>query len=131
MSMYDKCPFATTQRVLQGKWAIIILYHLSTGTKRFNELERLMPTTTRTVLTRQLRQLEKDKLIDRKVFAEVPPHVEYSLSKLGTQFQKVLDEIEIFGLSYIAKVGSLTACNEYIIFMYLCKISYPHYIQLL
>ena len=90
-----------------------------------------MPATTRTVLTRQLRQLEKDKLIDRKVFAEVPPHIEYSLSKWGTKFQKVLDEIEIFGLSYIAKVGSLTACNEYIIFMYLCKISYPHCIQLL
>ena len=63
-----------------------------------------MPATTRTVLTRQLRQLEKDKLIDRKVFAEVPPHVEYSLSKLGTKFQKVLDEIEIFGLSYIAEL---------------------------
>ena len=90
-----------------------------------------MPATTRTVLTRQLRQLEKDKLIDRKVFAEVPPHIEYSLSKWGTKFQKVLDEIEIFGLSYIAKVASLTACNEYIIFMYLCKISYPHCIQLL
>ena len=98
---------ATTQRVLQGKWAIIILYHLSTGTKRFNELQRVMPATTRTVLTRQLRQLEKDKLIDRKVFAEVPPHVEYSLSKLGTKFQKVLDEIEIFGLSYIAELHKM------------------------
>ena len=66
-----------------------------------------MPTTTRTVLTRQLRQLEKDKLIDRKVFAEVPLHVEYSLSKLGTQFQKVLDEIEIFGLNYIAELNKM------------------------
>ena len=107
MSMYDKCPFATTQRVLQGKWAIIILYHLSTGTKRFNELQRLMPAITRTVLTRQLRQLEKDKLIDRKVFAEVPPHVEYSLSTLGTKFQKVLNEIEIFGLDYISELNKI------------------------
>ena len=90
-------------RYSQPNWS----YHLSTGTKRFNELERLMPTTTRTVLTRQLRQLEKDKLIDRKVFAEVPPHVEYSLSKLGTQFQKVLDEIEIFGLNYIAELNKM------------------------
>ena len=80
---------------------------INEGTKRFNQLERLMPTTTRTVLTRQLRQLEKDKLIDRKVFAEVPPHVEYSLSKLGTQFQKVLDEIEIFGLNYIAELNKM------------------------
>ena len=66
-----------------------------------------MPATTRTVLTRQLRQLEKDKLIDRKVFAEVPPHIEYSLSKWGAQFQKVLDEIEIFGLSYIAELHKM------------------------
>ena len=66
-----------------------------------------MPATTRTVLTRQLRQLEKDKLIDRKVFAEVPPHIEYSLSKWGTKFQKVLDEIEVFGLDYIAELKSL------------------------
>ena len=106
-NVYDKCPYVTTQKVLQGKWAIVVLYHLSTGTKRFNELERLIPEVTRTVLTRQLRQLEKDKLIDRKVFAEVPPHVEYSLSKLGTQFQKVLDEIEIFGLNYIAELNKI------------------------
>ena len=62
LSVYDKCPYVTTQKVLQGKWAIVVLYHLSTGIKRFNELEKLIPEVTRTVLTRQLRQLEKDKL---------------------------------------------------------------------
>ena len=104
-TFYDKCPYITTQKVLQGKWAIIVLYHLSTGMKRFSELERLIPDVTRTVLTRQLRQLEQDKLIIRKVFPEVPPHVEYSLSTLGTKFQRVLDEIEIFGLDYIAELN--------------------------
>lgn len=104
-TIYDKCPYVTTQKVLQGKWAIVVLYHLSTGTKRFSELERLIPDVTRTVLTRQLRQLEQDKLIIRKVFPEVPPHVEYSLSTLGTKFQRVLDEIEIFGLDYIAELN--------------------------
>ena len=106
-TIYDKCPYITTQKVLQGKWAIVVLYHLSTGTKRFNELERLIPEVTRTVLTRQLRQLEQDKLITRKVFAEVPPHVEYSLSTLGTKFQKVLNEIEIFGLDYISELNKI------------------------
>ena len=86
-NIYDKCPYITTQRVLQGKWAILILYHLSTGTKRFNELEKLM--------------------INRKVFPEVPPHVEYSLSKVGAKFQRVLDEIEVFGLDYIAELEKL------------------------
>ena len=106
-TIYDKCPYVTTQKVLQGKWAIVVLYHLSTGTKRFNELERLIPEVTRTVLTRQLRQLEQDELITRKVFAEVPPHVEYSLSTLGTKFQKVLNEIEIFGLDYISELNKI------------------------
>ncbi|MDY2574263.1 MAG: helix-turn-helix domain-containing protein [Fusobacterium necrophorum] len=103
-SVYDKCPYVTTQRVLQGKWAIVVLYHLSTGTKRFHELEKRMPEVTRTVLTRQLRQLEQDRLIHRKVFAEVPPHVEYSLTEIGSKFQRVLDEIEVFGLDYIAEL---------------------------
>ena len=106
-TIYNKCPYVTTQKVLQGKWAIVVLYHLSTGTKRFNELERLIPEVTRTVLTRQLRQLEQDKLITRKVFAEVPPHVEYSLSILGAKFQKVLNEIEIFGLDYISELNKI------------------------
>lgn len=106
-NIYDQCPYVTTQKVLQGKWAIVVLYHLITGTKRFGELERATPEVTRTVLTRQLRQLEKDKLINRKVFAEVPPHVEYSLSKLGCKFQKVLDEIEFFGLDYIEELKSI------------------------
>lgn len=105
--VYEKCPYVTTQRVLQGKWAIVILYHLSTGKKRFSRLERLMPDVTRTVLTRQLRQLEQDKLVERRVFAEVPPHVEYSLSGLGLKFQKVLDEIEAFGLDYIKALNAV------------------------
>ncbi|WP_461466712.1 winged helix-turn-helix transcriptional regulator [Parvimonas micra] len=111
-TIYDKCPYVTTQKVLQGKWAIVVLYHLSTGTKRFNELERLIPEVTRTVLTRQLRQLEQDKLITRKVFAEVPPHVEYSLSTLGTKFQKVLNEIEIFGLDYISELNKINNSKD-------------------
>ena len=56
------------------------------------------------MLTRQLRQLEHDKLINRKVYAEVPPRVEYSLSELGDKFRKVLDEIEVFGLDYIREL---------------------------
>lgn len=100
-SIYDKCPFVTTQRVLQGKWAIVALYHLSSGTKRFSELEKLMPEVTRAVLTRQLRQLEADKLIERKVYAEVPPRVEYYLSEMGDKFKPVLEAIEVFGLEYV------------------------------
>lgn len=104
-SVYGLCPFATTQRILTGKWAVVVLYQLSTGTKRFNQLQRLIPEVTQTILTRQLRQLEKDKLVERKVFAEVPPRVEYSLSALGEKFKPVLDQIEIFGLTYIKELN--------------------------
>lgn len=103
-SVYGKCPYATTQRVLTGKWAVVVLYQLSNGTKRFNELQKLIPGVTQTILTRQLRQLEKDKLIERKVYAEVPPRVEYSLSNLGGKFKKVLDQIELFGMEYISEL---------------------------
>ena len=108
-SVYGSCPFATTQRVLQGKWAIVILFQLSTGTQRFNELERNIPDITRSMLTRQLRQLEDDRLITRKVYAEVPPRVEYSLSEMGEKFRKVLEQIEIFGLEYIDELKKTNA----------------------
>ncbi len=101
VSEYGICPFATKQRVLTGKWALVIIYQLSTGTKRFNELQRNIPGITQSILTRHLRQLEKDKLVHRTVYPEVPPRVEYRLTELGRSFQGVLDEVEKWGLTYI------------------------------
>lgn len=101
ISEYGVCPFATTQRVLTGKWSLIIIYQLSTGTKRFNELQRLIPGITQTILTRHLRQLEKDNIVIRKVYAEVPPRVEYHLTEIGSKFQTVLDAVENWGMEYI------------------------------
>ena len=86
---------------LTGKWALVIIYQLSTGTKRFKELQRLLPGITQTILTRHLRQLEKDKIVQRKVYAEVPPRVEYSLTEMGQEFRVVLDAVEKWGLDYI------------------------------
>ncbi len=110
-SVYGVCPFATTQKVLSGKWTIVILYQLSTGTKRFNQLQRLLPGITQTILMKQLRQLEKDKLVIRTVFAEVPPHVEYKLSELGENFKNVLNSIEIWGLNYIKELKQSSPCD--------------------
>ena len=84
-----------------GKWALVIIYQLSTGTKRFKELQRLLPGITQTILTRHLRQLENDKIVQRKVYAEVPPRVEYSLTEMGQEFKVVLDAVENWGLDYI------------------------------
>ncbi len=89
------------KKVLTGKWGLVIIYQLSTGTKRFNELQRLIPGITQTMLTRQLRQLEEDRIISRTVYAEVPPRVEYSLTEVGEKFRSVLDAVEAWGLEYI------------------------------
>lgn len=112
ISKYGICPFATTQKVLTGKWSLVIIYQLSTGTKRFNELNRLIPDVTQTILTKHLRQLEKDGIIERKVYAEVPPRVEYSLSPMGESFKSVLDAVEIWGQEYIELLNQKNTKNN-------------------
>ena len=79
--------------VLGGKWKLVILRHLQDGTRRFGELHRAIPGVTARMLTRQLRELEADGLIERKVYAEVPPKVEYSLTPLGASLQPLLEAI--------------------------------------
>ncbi len=81
--LFGKCPFATAQRLIQGKWAILILHHLSQGPVRFNELRRRMPKMTHATLSTQLKQLEKEKLIRRAGDPQIPPKVEYSLTEMG------------------------------------------------
>lgn len=98
---YLTCPMATTQQVVGGKWKILILWHLREKPKRFGELQRELPGITQAMLTGQLRELEGNRMINRKVFAEVPPHVEYSLTTLGDAFKPVLESILQWGKQYI------------------------------
>ena len=77
--LFGICPFVTAQKLLQGKWAILILHALNEGTKRFNELERDIQITHAT-LSSQLKYMEKEGLVHRTVYPEVPPRVEYSLT---------------------------------------------------
>lgn len=78
------------------------MYLLKEGPIRFNELQRRMPENmTHTTLSRQLKQLEDSGLIERKVYSEIPPKVEYELSDVGMKFNRVLDELEVWGTEYI------------------------------
>lgn len=97
---FGMCPFVTAQRLLSGKWAILILQKLSEGPQRFNQLQKQIDITQAT-LSNQLKSLEADGLIHREVFAEVPPRVEYTLTEIGQQFKPVLDSIEAWGYQYI------------------------------
>ena len=99
--LFGVCPFFTTQKILSGKWTILILHILEGKSVRFNELQRELGTITQATLTKQLKQLEKDGLINRKVYAQIPPKVEYSLTDIGNRFQGVLNELENWGNDYI------------------------------
>lgn len=100
--LFGTCPYATAQRLIQGKWAIILLHELSGEPVRFNELQRRMPKMTHATLSNQLKQLEAEGLIQRVVYHDIPPKVEYSLTDMGRKFAPVLDSIKTFGEEYMA-----------------------------
>ena len=94
------CPVETTLDVIGGKWKGIILYQLLEGKKRFNEFRRLNPGITQFMLTLQLRELERDGIIDREIFKEVPPRVEYSLTDFGRTLEPIITSMKAWGESY-------------------------------
>lgn len=87
------CPISKIQKTIGGKWKIIILWNLYQGTKRFGELRRAIDDITESMLTKQLRELETDGFINRRIYQEIPPKVEYSLSDLGKRFIPVLEDL--------------------------------------
>ena len=86
----EACPVSAAVQVIGGKWKPVILFNLREGAKRFSELRRAIPAATQKMLTQQLRELESDGIIERKVFPVIPPHVEYSLSAHGRTLRTVL-----------------------------------------
>ncbi|KHD08952.1 hypothetical protein PN36_10000 [Candidatus Thiomargarita nelsonii] len=95
------CPVEATLSVIGGKWKCLIIHHLIDGTKRFNELRRLIPAITQRMLTSQLRELEADRIVNRKVYAQVPPKTEYSLTELGKTLEPVLWAMHDWGKGLI------------------------------
>ena len=93
--------------VIGGKWKPRILWILSHGTYRFSELQRALPTITQTMLTKQLRELEEDKIVLRKVYAQVPPRVEYSLSEVGQTVLPLVHALHQWGKDYSKTQGRL------------------------
>lgn len=111
-----RCYFELTFQVIGGKWKAIILFHLSlASTLRFGELKRGIPEVTERMLTKQLRELEADGLIHRKVYREVPPKVEYSLTKLGCTIIPLLLQMREWGIAFEEHMGGgeLFAGDDY------------------
>lgn len=99
------CPVATTINLIGNKWKLLIIRDLTGGKKRFGELRKSLTGISQRVLTQNLRELESDGLIDRAVYAEVPPRVEYSLNAMGMSLKPVIDSMADWGTRY--KTGKL------------------------
>ena len=100
--LFGICPYATAQKLISGKWAVLILHYLEHGPVRFNELQRMLPKMTHATLSVQLKTLIEHGLVIRQQYETIPPKVEYSLSDMGKKFQPVLTAIEAWGKEYIA-----------------------------
>ena len=99
------CPVETTPMLIGDKWKVLILRDLMPGTKRFGELKKSIGSVSQKVLTAQLRDMEERGLLTRKVYAEVPPRVEYTLTDLGYSLKPVLDAMKNWGEEYKAQNG--------------------------
>ena len=95
------CPVATTVDLIGNKWKLLIMRELLTGTKRFNEMHRLVDEKRKKVLTENLRKMESDGIVKREVFPEVPPRVEYSLTDLGDSLRPIINSMSDWGTDYI------------------------------
>ena len=100
------CPVETTLMLIGDKWKVLILRDLLPGTKRFGELKRSLGSVSQKVLTAQLRDMEEKGLLRRKVYAEVPPRVEYTLTALGQSLRPILDAMAGWGEEYKASLGA-------------------------
>jgi DNA-binding HxlR family transcriptional regulator len=99
---FPGCPVESTLSFLDGKWKGVILYHLlEEGTLRFNELRRRIPSVTQRMLTKQLRELEDAGVLQRTVFAVVPPRVDYSLTPLGLSLEPVVTALAAWGSEHV------------------------------
>ena len=100
---FPACPVETTLMLIGDKWKVLILRDLLPGTKRFGELKKSIGTVSQKVLTAQLRDMERNGLVNRKVYPEVPPRVEYSLTELGRSLKPILDAMWDWGEEFKAQ----------------------------
>lgn len=107
----EGCPAEITLRVVGGTWKVPILYHLRASTLRFSELRRVLAGVSQKVLTQQLRELEADGVVSRRVFAQVPPRVEYSLTPLGRSLEPVVLAMVQWGKSNAGRFGAREAAT--------------------
>lgn len=110
METTTECPVSATLELIGGKYKALILWHLSEGTMRYSDLRKQIKNATAKMLTQQLRELEKDALIHREVYAVIPPKVEYSLTNLGKSLLPVLVTMRDWGANYLKSLNLESNC---------------------
>lgn len=110
-NLNQNCPVSLTISLIGGKYKSLILWHLTSETKRFSQLRKLVPEATAKMLTQQLRELEADGLIDRTVYPVVPPKVEYSLTQEGKSLFPILSAMYDWGSNRMKADGKCPACS--------------------
>lgn len=105
----EVCPVEVAVSVLGGTWKLTLVKHLGEGPRRFGELGRLVPLANRKTLTRQLRELEEDGIVERTVHPEVPPRVDYALTPLGASLAPVVAAMDAWGAHFAAAQGLATS----------------------
>jgi len=100
------CPVEITAGIIGGKWKPLILFYLQNKTRRFGEIQKLLPGVTKKMLTQRLRELEKDGIVHRRVYAQVPPRVEYSLTRHGQSLRPILELMSGWGDKHRVRYGT-------------------------
>jgi DNA-binding HxlR family transcriptional regulator len=99
------CPVNLTSDVIGGKWKPLVIYYLEKRTRRFGELQKLIPGMTKKMLAQHLRELERDGVVSRKVYPEIPPKVEYSLTRHGESLKPILKLMSAWGTKHRERYG--------------------------
>jgi DNA-binding HxlR family transcriptional regulator len=109
----SECPCEIVFRLIGGGWKVLLVYHLATkGVQRYADLRKRMPGISSKVLTQQLRALESDDLVERTVYAEVPPRVEYQLTPLGHTLRPVIDAMYAWGVQHEQSCAQLSVARN-------------------
>lgn len=106
-----RCSVAVTLDIFNDRWKLAIIWHLLDGDKRFKDLHEIINEITQKTLTVKLKELEEKNIINREVYAEVPPKVVYSLTEAGKNLKPVLEEMHKWGINYVQEFGKITLDN--------------------
>lgn len=102
----NNCPVVYSLNKIGNKWKLLILHYIKQGNNRYSTLQKVIPDISRQTLTNQLRELEDDGILERIIYPQIPPKVEYKLTEMGNSLQPIIHEMSKWGLQYVTPTAS-------------------------